>query len=110
MIDPKILDDLAKRFSEAVPPGFRQFQAELEKTFHAVMQSAFTKMDLVTREEFDVQSQVLARTRAKLEALEQQVKELEEKLIAKPASRRKAVGDEPKAESKDAGDESKIES
>ncbi len=54
-------------------------QAELEKNFHAVLQAAFTKMDLVTRQEFDVQQGVLVRTRAKLEELEKQVAELTEK-------------------------------
>jgi BMFP domain-containing protein YqiC len=77
LIDPKIIDDLAKRFAESVPPGLRQIQAELEKNFHAVLQATFAKMDLVTREEFDVQQAVLARTRSKLEALEKQVAELE---------------------------------
>ena len=80
MIDPKILDDLSKRFAETIPAGVRQMQAELEKNFHAVLQAAFTKMDLVTRQEFDVQRGVLARTRAKLEELEKQVAELEARL------------------------------
>lgn len=79
MIDPKSFDDLAKRLTEALPPGFRQFQAEMEKNLHAALQAAFSKLDLVTREEFDVQQAVLARTRAKLEALEKQVAELENK-------------------------------
>ncbi|KAB2931709.1 MAG: accessory factor UbiK family protein [Candidatus Contendobacter sp.] len=79
MIDPKAFDDLAKRFAEAVPPGFRQFQAEMEKNFHAALQATLAKLELVTREEFDVQQAVLARTRAKLEELEKQVAELEAK-------------------------------
>ena len=79
MIDPKAFDDLAKRFAEAVPPSFRQFQAEMERNFHAALQATFAKLDLVTREEFDVQQAVLARTRAKLEELEKQVAELEVK-------------------------------
>lgn len=77
MIDPKAFEDLAKRFTEAVPPGVRQFQAEMEKNFHAALQATFAKLELVTREEFDVQQAVLARTRAKLEELEKQVAELE---------------------------------
>jgi BMFP domain-containing protein YqiC len=84
LIDPKIIDDLAKRFAESVPPGLRQIQAELEKNFHAVLQATFAKMDLVTREEFDVQQAVLARTRAKLEALEKQVAELEAQTMQTP--------------------------
>lgn len=79
MLDPKAFDDFAKRFAEAVPPGLRQFQAEMEKNIHAALQSTFAKLDLVTREEFEVQQGVLARTRAKLEALEKQVAELEAK-------------------------------
>ncbi len=89
MIDPKTFDDLAKRFTEALPPSFRQFQAEMEKNFHAALQAAFAKLELVTREEFDVQQAVLARTRAKLETLEKQVAELEGK--ASGGKRRKAA-------------------
>ena len=77
MIDPKSFDDLAKRFAEALPPSFRQFQAEMEKNFHAALQATFAKLELVTREEFEVQQGVLARTRAKLEELEKQLAELE---------------------------------
>ena len=80
MIDPKIIDDLSKRLADMVPAGVRQLQADLEKNFHALLQAAFAKMDLVTRQEFDVQQGVLARTRARLEALEKQVAELETKL------------------------------
>lgn len=77
MIDPKLFDDLAKRFAETLPPGLRQLQLDLERNFHAALQAAFGRMDLVTREEFDVQREVLARTRARLEALERQITELE---------------------------------
>lgn len=80
MIDPKIFDDLSKRFSETLPSSLRQMQSDIEKNAHVVLQAAFAKMDLVTREEFDVQQGVLARTRAKLEALEKKVAELEEQL------------------------------
>ena len=82
MLDPKILDDLSKRFAEALPPGFRQLQLDIEKNFHATLQAAFAKMDLVTREEFDVQQELLSRTRARLEHLEAQVTQLEKKLEA----------------------------
>lgn len=73
MIDTKAFDDLAKRFTEALPPGVKQLQADMEKNLHAALQTTFSKLDLVTREEFEVQQAVLARTRAKLEELEQQV-------------------------------------
>ncbi len=84
MIDPKIIDDLSKRLADMVPSGVRQLQADLEKNFHALLQVAFAKMDLVTRQEFDVQQGVLARTRTKLETLEKQVAALEARLPGKP--------------------------
>ncbi len=77
MIDPKSFDDLAKRFTEALPSGFRQLQADMEKNIRAGLQATFSKLDLVTREEFDVQREVLTRTREKLAALEKRVAELE---------------------------------
>jgi BMFP domain-containing protein YqiC len=77
MIEPKILDDLARKLAGAVPTGLQDFQRDVEKNFRAVLSSAFTKLDLVTREEFDIQQAVLARTRMKLETLEAQVAELE---------------------------------
>lgn len=80
MIDPKLFDDLSKRFAETIPSGLRQVQSDIEKNAHVMLQAAFAKMDLVTREEFDVQQGVLARTRAKLESLEKQVAELERHL------------------------------
>ena len=89
MIDPKNFDDLTKRFVEALPPSVRQFQVEMEKNLHAALQATFAKLDLVTREEFEVQQGVLARTRAKLEELEKQVAELEAK--ASIGKRRKSA-------------------
>ncbi len=82
MLDPKQLDDLAKRLAEALPPGVRQLQTDLENNFRAALQSVFARMDLVTREDFEVQQAVLARTRARLEVLEQQVMALEQQLRA----------------------------
>lgn len=80
MIDPKILDDLAKRLAQAVPIGVRELQQDLEKNFRATLTGAFTKLNLVTREEFDVQAAVLARTRAKVDALEKLVADLERRM------------------------------
>jgi len=59
---------------------------DLEKNVKAMMTQGFAKLDLVTREEFDIQNQVLAKTRAKLEALEQRVALMEERMVAKPAA------------------------
>jgi len=80
MLDPKQLDDLTQRLSNLIPQGVKNMQADVEKNIRAILQSAFAKMDLVTREEFDVQTAVLERTRAKLEALEKQVSALEQQL------------------------------
>lgn len=77
--NPKQLDDLTDRLIDLLPTGVRDVQQDMEKNVRAFMQSTFSKMDLVTREEFDVQSAVLARTREKLEALEKQIAELESK-------------------------------
>ncbi len=74
------LDDLAKRLSAAVPPGLAAVGADLDKTFHAILQAAFEKMNLVSREEFEAQKAVLARTREKLEKLEARVAELDRQI------------------------------
>jgi ubiquinone biosynthesis accessory factor UbiK len=71
------LDELARRLAETVPEGVRAAGADLEKNFRSLLQSGFSRMELVTREEFDVQAAVLARTREKLEALEARMAELE---------------------------------
>ncbi len=84
-IDPKIFDDLAKKLSDSVPSGLKGIQADMEKNFHAILQSTFNKLDLVTREEFEVQAGVLARTRSKLDDLQKQVDALE-KIIAEKNS------------------------
>jgi len=76
-LDPKVLDDLAKKLADAVPAGLRGLQADAEHNFKAVLQSAFAKLELVTREEFDVQSAVLGRTRERLEELAARLMEME---------------------------------
>ena len=76
-MDPRFIDDLARRLSAAVPPGVLALRRDLEENFKAVLQSGLTKLDLVSRQEFDVQAAVLRRTREKLEALEARLKTLE---------------------------------
>ncbi len=83
MPDARILDDIARRLSQAMPSSARAVQEDLEKNLRAATQSVFAKLDLVTREEFDVQRKLLERSRAKIDALEQQVAELEAKLLNK---------------------------
>ena len=77
MIDLTQIDELARRLSGLVPPGVRESREELQQNFKAVLQSGLAKLDLVTREEFDVQRAVLMRTREKLEELQRAVAELE---------------------------------
>lgn len=77
MFDPKTLDDIANRLANAVPSGLNHLKDDMEKNFHAILQTALAKLDLVTREEFEVQKGVLAKTRAKLETLELQITEFE---------------------------------
>jgi BMFP domain-containing protein YqiC len=78
MFDPTLLNDLAKRLAGAVPADIQFIKSDAEKTFHAILQASFSRMNLVSREEFDVQCAVLARTRAQLEALEARVSQLEQ--------------------------------
>jgi BMFP domain-containing protein YqiC len=77
MFDPKAIDDIANRLASAIPPGLNNLKDDLEKTFQAVLQGALGKLDLVTREEFEVQKMVLAKTRSKLEDIERRVSEME---------------------------------
>lgn len=82
MIDLKNLDDLARKLSALVPPGLKDAGADLEQNFKATLQAGLGKLDLVTREEFDVQRAVLLRTREKIDALERAVAVLEARLAA----------------------------
>ncbi len=77
MIDPKLIDELSEHLAASMPSGFRTLQADFSKNFRATLEASLAKLDLVTREEFDVQQAVLARTREKLTRLEQQVNTLE---------------------------------
>lgn len=82
MIDLSHIDELARRLSNLVPPGmrgngFEDLRDELQENFKSVLQAGLAKLDLVTREEFEVQRAVLLRTREKLDALQQTVAELE---------------------------------
>jgi BMFP domain-containing protein YqiC len=81
-LDPKMLDELARKLADAVPPGLKDLKSDLEHNFRAMLQSGLGKLDLVTREEFDVQAGVLSRTRTKLEELSQRLAELEAALAA----------------------------
>jgi len=81
MLDPKLLDDLTRRLAGAMPPAAKAMQADMEKNLRAAVQAALARLDLVTREEFDVQTKVLARSRDKIEHLEKQIAALEAQLL-----------------------------
>ncbi len=85
-MDPKTVEDLTKRISDALPSGLRELQQDVEKNIRAALESGFSRLNLVTREEFEVQQGVLARTRAKVDTLEKKVEELEAALAAKPGN------------------------
>jgi BMFP domain-containing protein YqiC len=76
-MDARSIDDLARRLAAAVPPGLTALRRDLEDNFKAVLQSGLSRLDLVSRQEFDVQAAVLRRTREKLEALEARLATLE---------------------------------
>src|SRR5947209_2361170 len=78
--DSTALDDLARRLADAVPDSVRSFGRDLESNFKAVLQAQLSKLDLVSRQEFDVQAAVLARTQGMIAELEARLKELESKL------------------------------
>jgi hypothetical protein len=83
MLNAKLLDDIARRLSDAMPAAAKTVQDDLEKNLRAAAQAVFARLDLVTREEFDVQRKVLARSREKIEQLEQQIAALEARLLKK---------------------------
>lgn len=72
------LDELARKLADSVPGNIKSMREDMERNFKSMLQSTLARMDLVTREEFDVQLAVLARTREKLEALEARLATLEE--------------------------------
>jgi len=71
------MEDMARRMGELLPPGAAQLKTDFENNARATLQSTLGKMDLVTREEFDIQQRVLEKTRARLQALEERLAKLE---------------------------------
>lgn len=76
-MDKESIDNLAGRLADAIPDGLKNMREELEATFKSVLSQQLAKLDLVTREEFEVQEAVLKRTREKLDALEKELKAME---------------------------------
>ena len=83
MMGNNFFDNLTAKISESLPTGVKGLQNDFEENIKSILVSTFNKLELVTREEFDIQSKVLSKTRAKLEALEEQVnmllKDIEDK-------------------------------
>ena len=79
-MDAKFVEDLARKLAANVPGSVRALQADLERNFEALLSSTFEKLQLVTREEFDVQRRVLERTRDKLTRVEADLKTIEDQL------------------------------
>ena len=79
ILNSTALDELARRLADSVPESLRSFGRDLEGNFKAVLQAQLSKLDLVSRQEFDVQAALLARTQEKLVALDKRLQELEQK-------------------------------
>ncbi|MFD2112370.1 ubiquinone biosynthesis accessory factor UbiK [Thiorhodococcus fuscus] len=82
MLDPKHIEDLVQRLSSAMPKGLQMLHEDINRNVRTSVESGLARLDLVTREEFDVQTAVLARSRAKISKLEAQVAALEQTLAA----------------------------
>lgn len=95
MIDPKKIEQIARQVHESMPKGLRDLGEDVEKKIRQALQSQLTRLDLVSREEFDVQTQVLLRTREKLALLEQRLNDLENRQAATPGSEEAAVKNGP---------------
>jgi BMFP domain-containing protein YqiC len=79
MADPRLLEDLAARLARVLPPGLSSLRAELEDNFRAILRNNLDRFDLVSRERFEAQAELLKKTEAKLAALEQRLEQLEQK-------------------------------
>ena len=76
-----LIDELSQKLSGLMPPGAQVLKEDLEKNIRSILHANLSKLELVTREEFEIQSQVLARTRSRLEAMEKRLAELEKQLL-----------------------------
>jgi BMFP domain-containing protein YqiC len=80
MFNPQKLEEIAKQLSDAMPEGVKSFGNEVDRKIKQVLQAQLGKLDMVSREEFDVQTHVLLRTREKLNEMEEKFSQLEAKL------------------------------
>jgi BMFP domain-containing protein YqiC len=82
MLNAKKIEEIAKQVTESIPPGLKSMASDFEDKAKSVLQSKLSQLDVVTREEFDVQTQVLIKTRAKISELEAKLAALEEKIAS----------------------------
>ncbi len=80
MINAKKIEEIAKQVSDAIPPSLKNIATDIEDKTKTVLQRKLSQLDVVSREEFDVQTQVLLKTRTKLSELEKKITELESKI------------------------------
>lgn len=74
-----LIDEIVKNLSGALPDSLKKIKGDIEKNFQVILKNSFNKLNIVTREEFDAQTKVLARSRKKIEELETRLKNLEKK-------------------------------
>lgn len=84
MLDAKKIEQLAEQVSNVIPPGVKALADNVEDKIKTVLQSKLSQLDVVSREEFDVQTQVLARTRQKLDALEKEFEDIKKQFSNTP--------------------------
>ena len=78
----QIVNRVSEQLSQVLPPGVRQLRGDLEENIKAVLREALARMELVTREEFDIQATLLARARSRLEAVEAELRALEQRVVS----------------------------
>ena len=80
MLDNQTINRLSDKINQLLPPGLQQVKTDFDAKLKTLLQQQLSEFEFVSREEFDIQSRILQRTRSKLEALEDKLKQLEEKL------------------------------
>ena len=80
-LDTKALDEIVRKISSAIPEDLKTARINLEKNARSAAEGVFQRLDLVTREEFDVQSKMLSKSQQRIKELEQRIKELEQELL-----------------------------
>jgi len=80
MLDPQSINRLSDKISELLPPGLREVKSDFDARLKTLLQQQLSQLEMVSREEFDIQARVLQRTREKLESIETKLKQLEENL------------------------------